>query len=164
MDVYPFSVASQDWFTMEVAMPRTATHLVLTAEERAQLTELAESVHTPPALQQRARIVLACSVPHRIASVARDLDVSSVTVRKWRERFAAQGMAGLEDEQRSGRRSLCGDDVRERSLQSCRSSRRRARAAGTADCWRRPLACLPARSGQCCARRRSPLADRVRSL
>lgn len=141
-------------------MPRTATHLVLTAEERAQLTELAESVHTPPALQQRARIVLACSVPHRIASVARDLDVSSVTVRKWRERFAAQGMAGLEDEQRSGRRSLYGDDVRERILAKLQEQPPQGES-----CWRRPLpACLPARSGQCCARRRSPLADRVRSL
>lgn len=36
-------------------------------------------------------------------AVARQLGVSRPTVIKWRDRFAAHGLAGLQDEERSGR-------------------------------------------------------------
>ncbi len=75
--------------------------LVLSAEDRAELERLAES--GPPATAQHARIVLACAGPGGIAGVAAQLGTTAATVRKWRSRFAGQGLAGLEDGRRPGR-------------------------------------------------------------
>ena len=55
-------------------------------------------------LPVRARIVLACAVPGSAsARVAADLGVPALTVARWRNRFAAEGLAGLADRERAGR-------------------------------------------------------------
>jgi FixJ family two-component response regulator len=70
--------------------------LSLTDEDRAGLGRLLES--GSPRLAGRARIVLACAEPGSGNSVvAADLGVSAETVRKWRARFAEQGLGGLAD-------------------------------------------------------------------
>jgi transposase len=52
----------------------------------------------------RARIVLACAEPGAVnEQVAARLGVSSLTVGKWRRQFAAAGLAGLTDAERTGR-------------------------------------------------------------
>ena len=80
-----------------------AAPLALTDEDRAELGRLAES--GPARLGERARIVLACADPAAggNSGVAAELGISADTVRKWRERFAVSGVAGLADGARPGR-------------------------------------------------------------
>jgi transposase-like protein/transposase len=52
---------------------------------------------------ERARIVLAVADGAGTTAAARQVGVSRPTVIKWRDRFAEHGLAGLEDERRSGR-------------------------------------------------------------
>jgi transposase len=54
-------------------------------------------------LVTRARIVLAAGDGLGTSAIARKLGVSRPTVIQWRERYGAQGLAGLEDDPRSGR-------------------------------------------------------------
>lgn len=57
----------------------------------------------PPRFAERARIVLACASGAPNARVAVETGVTVATVRKWRGKFAASRMAGLEDGARIGR-------------------------------------------------------------
>ena len=52
---------------------------------------------------ERARIILACLDGKEIQQVARETGASIPTVRKWRGRFAQKGVAGLQDQPRSGK-------------------------------------------------------------
>ncbi|MGW7210653.1 helix-turn-helix domain-containing protein, partial [Streptomyces sp. NPDC054837] len=60
----------------------------------------------------RARIVLAAADGLANAAIARELKVGVNTVRKWRGRFAAGGLAALADAKRSGRPCVYGPQVR----------------------------------------------------
>lgn len=75
--------------------------IVLSAEERAELTARAEWPDRRRA--ERARIVLACADGMSNMGAARSLGVAVKTVAKWRRRFADEGMAGLDDACRIGR-------------------------------------------------------------
>ncbi|SCL24832.1 helix-turn-helix domain-containing protein [Micromonospora inyonensis] len=80
-----------------------ARPITLTAAERRGLTALAYS-HTA-AYQQvvRARIVCDAARGHSNAAIARRHDLTVDTVRRWRGRFADEGLAGLTDRPRPGR-------------------------------------------------------------
>jgi len=83
-------------------MSQTAAPLVLTAEDRAELARWSQG--RLPWLAERARIVLACAEPGSgVARVAAELGSTRMTVRKWRRRFAEEGLAGLADHDRPGR-------------------------------------------------------------
>src|SRR5260370_29174691 len=83
-------------------MPQTAAPLVLTAEDRAELVRWSQG--SSPMLAERARIVLACAEPGSgVGRVAGELGSTRMTVRKWRRRFAGDGLAGLADHDRPGR-------------------------------------------------------------
>jgi transposase len=83
-------------------MPQTAAPLVLTDDDRAELARW--SLGRLPWLAERARIVLACAEPGSgVARVAAELGSTRMTVRKWRRRFAEDGLAGLADHDRPGR-------------------------------------------------------------
>ncbi len=77
--------------------------LALSDEARAELGRLAASGDRR--LSERARIVLACAEPSAggNSGVAAELGLVTDTVRKWRERFARDGVAGLADSARPGR-------------------------------------------------------------
>ncbi len=62
-------------------------------------------VSGPARLAERARIVLACAEPSAggNSGVAAELGMATDTVRKWRERFARDGLRGLSDGARPGR-------------------------------------------------------------
>lgn len=94
-----------------MAMGRPKAELVLSEEEQAQLQSLARSRSLPAALVQRANIVLACAAGATNSAVAQRFGTTNATVGKWRRRFVARRIAGLDDELRPGKpRSI--DDER----------------------------------------------------
>jgi LuxR family transcriptional regulator, maltose regulon positive regulatory protein len=81
---------------------QAAAPLTLTDEDRAELARWSKG--RLPWLAERARIVLACAEPGSgVARVAAELGSTRMTVRKWRRRFAEDGLAGLADHDRPGR-------------------------------------------------------------
>ena len=77
--------------------------LVLTGEQREQLTTVSQSTSMPYGLVQRARIVLTCAQELTNSAVAERLDASPSAVGKWRRRFIERGVQGLHDDLRPGR-------------------------------------------------------------
>ncbi len=83
-------------------MPSAAI-IELTAAQRHRITKLAGSQRMPHRVVVRARIVHLAARGLPNATIAGRLNVTDDTVRTWRGRFAADGMAGLTDRPRSGR-------------------------------------------------------------
>jgi transposase len=86
---------------MAIASPYRVT---LTDEDRRVLTARARGERCPHRDVQRARIVLAAADEQANAAIARRLGICVDTVRKWRARFCAEGLPGLADRPRPGRR------------------------------------------------------------
>ena len=93
-------------------MPRPfAQPITLTDADRETLTQWARRPKTAQALALRVRIILAAAEPGaKNTAIARRLGVTMPTVTKWRNRFAARGLAGLHDEPRPGAVHDCGAD------------------------------------------------------
>jgi transposase len=77
--------------------------IVLSGAEEAVLAARSRSVRGPYRDRLRATIVLAAAAGQANAAIARQLEVCTDTVRKWRCRFATGRLAGLKDAPRSGR-------------------------------------------------------------
>ena len=75
---------------------RVATEIVLSPAQREELLGLVRSKRTSVRLSQRARIVLLAVQGLRNKDIATKLDVGRVQVSRWRERYAASGVAGIE--------------------------------------------------------------------
>lgn len=87
----------------------STSELVISDEDRATLTSWTRSSTAAAGRVERARIVLAVAQGRGTSGTAREVGVSRPTVIKWRERFRTHGVAGLEDEPRSGRPKLIDD-------------------------------------------------------
>src|SRR4051794_23611662 len=81
----------------------SSSELTLSDDERATLESWTRCSTVRAGHCQRARIVLAIADGAGPSATARMLGVSRPTAIKWRERFAAHGLAGLDDRPRSGR-------------------------------------------------------------
>ena len=75
---------------------RVAPEIVLTHEERAELTKLVRSKRTSVRLMQRARIVLLAAERMQNQTIAEQLGVGRVQVSRWRARYAQWRLAGIE--------------------------------------------------------------------
>ena len=82
---------------------RPAPALVLREGDRVELSRLTRSSSVRAGLAQRARIVLLAATGRTNTAIAEVVGVSRPTVIGWRERYLAKGIAGLDDEPRSGR-------------------------------------------------------------
>ena len=84
---------------------RVATEIKLTDRDRMTLTRWSRGRSTPSRLVLRAKIVLLSAEGQMNKDIARELGTLKKTVALWRNRFAQQGLAGLEkDAPRSGRK------------------------------------------------------------
>src|SRR5690349_16113042 len=81
-----------------------ALPVTLAAADRATLLAWTRRPKTAQALAFRARIILAAAAESHPTNtaIAAHLHTTTMTVAKWRRRFAAQGLAGLTDAPRPG--------------------------------------------------------------
>jgi transposase len=82
-------------------MPSSAFEI--SDEDRATLESWSRSSTVSSGRGERARIVLSVASGAGTSGTAARLGLSRPTVIKWRDRFVAQGIVGLDDEPRSGR-------------------------------------------------------------
>src|SRR5665648_94522 len=82
---------------------RPKVELVLTEDEREQLTRWSRRAKSSQALALRSRIVLACAGGVDNKTVAARVGCAAGTVGKWRARFVELRLDGLLDEPRPGR-------------------------------------------------------------
>lgn len=78
-------------------------HLELTQTERQELEALLSKGKLPAILFKRITGLLALDRGESLEAVAALVDVTNDTVRAWRKRYQAQGIAGLKDKPRPGR-------------------------------------------------------------
>lgn len=84
--------------------------LVVNDVQRAELERMGRQSRSARSVAFRARIVLACSGGASNAAVAAKLRTTGFTVGLWRNRFIAEGVAGLGDEPRPGAPREIGDE------------------------------------------------------
>lgn len=80
-----------------------AAALVLRSGDRPELESLVRSTSVRAGVATRARIVLLAADGVTNTEIARMTDVSRPTVLDWRNRYAAGGIAALDDQPRPGR-------------------------------------------------------------
>lgn len=97
-------------------MARVAVALQCSWEQRLELVALSRSRTAESRLVERARIVLACLEGKRNDEVGQALGIRPNTVGLWRKRFAAGGMAGLQDRPRPGKKATHGPELKLRLL------------------------------------------------
>ena len=86
-------------------MPTPLLRIILSQNARTDLHALGRAHSTPQSLSLRARMVLRAAdidTPTNL-QIGRDLGCTNRTVGKWRRRFVALGLSGLQDAARSGR-------------------------------------------------------------
>ena len=74
-----------------------ATPIILTQAERTELEALARSTKTEYRLRQRARIVLLAASGMASRAIGREVGCTTGTASKWRVRYAAKRLAGLDE-------------------------------------------------------------------
>lgn len=84
---------------------RTATPIRISSEVHRQLMKYSRGRRVPKRLVERSKIVLMAAAGAQNQDIATQVGVSRPTVQLWRDRFAAQGIAGIEkDASRPGRK------------------------------------------------------------
>jgi len=68
----------------------------LTDEEKAAITKLVRSRTAEARDVERARIILLASKGKRAPAIARELELTGITVRTWLKRFNNYGLDGLD--------------------------------------------------------------------
>lgn len=119
---------------------RPAAKVIVTEDELAELYRRAAARKGPSDERLRALIILGCKKGEPGTSIGKRLGVTAQTVSRWRRRFVALGLEGLNDEFRSGRPRSIPDEVVQEVIDRVRqekpddashwSSRRMSEAVG----------------------------------
>ena len=82
-----------------------APRVTLAGDEQSRLASIVRAHSTPQALAFRCQLILRAAAPDRPSNlqVAKDLDCNRHTVGRWRSRYLAHGLSGLQDAPRPGR-------------------------------------------------------------
>jgi hypothetical protein len=82
-----------------------APHVTFANDEQARLESLVRAHSTPQALAFRCQLILRAAAPDHPSNlqVAQELHCNRHTVGRWRGRYLAQGLRGLQDAPRPGR-------------------------------------------------------------
>ena len=82
-----------------------APPITLTHDEQSRLEAIARAHSTPQALAFRCQVILRAAAPDHPSNlqVANELQCNRHTVGRWRHRYLAQGLNGLQDAPRPGR-------------------------------------------------------------
>ena len=82
-----------------------APPVTLGCDEQSHLASIVRAHSTPQALVFRCRLILRTAAPDRPSNlqVAQELHCNRHTVGRWRSRYLAQGLSGLQDAPRPGR-------------------------------------------------------------
>jgi transposase len=92
------------------------TTITINQAERDQLNSWVRSSTVEQRLAFRARVLLKLAENPSVAACARAERTTPLTVRKWRERFLAQRLAGLHDALRPGKPPSYGEEAERRIL------------------------------------------------
>jgi hypothetical protein len=85
-------------------MPRTSPYIIqLSDTEKTSLESQARKYTSPYFIVLRAKMILLAAQGQANDQIAACLSVPRQIVSKWRKRFFAERLAGLEDEPRTGR-------------------------------------------------------------
>lgn len=93
----------------------------LSADERIKIDRLTHAQTAPVRLARRAHIIALAAQGLTAPQIANQLQISEKAVRQWVKRFAASGLAGLEDAPRSGRPHTYQPDETNRVIATARS-------------------------------------------
>ncbi len=77
--------------------------VLLTNTQRLELESLVRKTTIGAGLVRRGRAILLVASGQSISAVARQLTMQRRHIYKWLDRFRERGIAGLEDEKRTGR-------------------------------------------------------------
>ena len=85
-------------------VPR-ASHVSLADAEQCRLEAIVRAHSTPQALSFRCQLILRAAAADRPSNlqVAQELNCNRHTVGRWRSRYLAHGLSGLQDVPRPGR-------------------------------------------------------------
>lgn len=76
---------------------------IVTDDEQSAIERLAHSRTASARAVERARVIMQASTGARVPVIAQRLNLAAKTIRRWLKRFNARGLAGLNDQPRSGR-------------------------------------------------------------
>lgn len=103
---------------------RIAPQVTLTDEQRTTLTRWSRGRSTAARLVRRAQIVLLAAEGQENIAIADELQVERTIVGRWRRRFVAQGLAGIEqDAPRGGRRPTIRNRVARKIIETTTQTR-----------------------------------------
>jgi len=97
-------------------MSKEPIEIKLQETDRKVLDQWSKGTSTEQRLRLRSRIVLAAHQGKKNVEIAEELQVRKATVSKWRNRFARQGIPGLQDTPRSGAPKKYGEETPPRIL------------------------------------------------
>ena len=82
-----------------------APPVILADDEQSRLEAIVRAHSTPQALAFRSQVILRAAAPDHPSNfqVAQELHCNRHTVGRWRSRYLAQGLSGLQDAPRPGR-------------------------------------------------------------
>ena len=97
-------------------MPRRGKVVECNEQTQRELERISNSHSEEIRLVRRANIVLGCINGKQIQDIAAELGEQKYIIIKWRDRFIAKGIAGLQDAKRSGKPITYGDEWRKAVL------------------------------------------------
>lgn len=75
---------------------RNAATLAITEQQKVELTGIAQSRALPAGYVFRARLILLLAEGHSFSTIGRRLDTTTPTIIRWKQRFLAAGVDGLD--------------------------------------------------------------------